>query len=100
MKTGVVRRPDRRRVIAAKRIREIQHVRIKLGKRTPRTLKIEQHIMVAAAQQNRMMQGINPVQEVGMGLYIKNVLNLLQLGNTHKLQRFRLPFLRVAFDTR
>ena len=61
MKTGVVRRLNRLSVIAAKRIRKIEHVGIKLRQRPPRVFKIKQNIVIAAAEQNRITPGINPM---------------------------------------
>ena len=76
MKTSVIRRLNRRGVIAAKRVREILYVRIKLRQRPPRMLKIKQNIVIAAAEQNWMTSGINPMEKMGMRLHVKNVLNL------------------------
>ena len=35
-----------------------------------------------------------------MRLNIKNILDLPEFRNTHELQRFRIPFLRMALNTR
>ena len=100
MKTGIVRRLDRRGVIAAERIRKIQHVRIKLTQRPPGTLEIKENVVIIPAEQYRVTGGIDPVQKMGMRLHIKHVLNLPELRDTHKLQRFRIPLLRMTFDPR
>ena len=76
MKTGVVGGLDRLSVIAAKRIREIQYVGVKLRQRPPRMRKIKQNIVIAAAEKERMTFSINTMQEVGMRLHVKDVLDL------------------------
>ena len=63
-------------VIAAKRVRKIKNVRVKLRQRPTRTGKIKQNIVIAAAEEDRMTFSINPMQEVGMRLHVKDVLDL------------------------
>jgi hypothetical protein len=51
-------------------------VGIKLRQRPPRMRKIKQNIVIAAAEKDRMTFSINPMQEVGMRLHVKDVLDL------------------------
>ncbi|MNQ86123.1 hypothetical protein D3C85_1013080 [compost metagenome] len=86
MKTGLVRRFHRFVIVPTERIREIEHARVELRQRAARAFKIKQDHMRAAAQQNRMFVGVDAMQEVGMRLDIKHILDLFQLRHAHKLQ--------------
>ena len=66
MKTGIARRLYRRRVIATKRVGQVQHVRIELRQCPSRVRKIKQDIVIATAQQNWPTLRIHPVQEMGV----------------------------------
>ena len=99
MKTSLARRLYRRSVIAAKRIRKIQDVRIELGQRPARTGKIKQNVVIASTQQDWPVIGIHTVQEMSMRLEVEHVADLVQFRKAHKLQRFRIPLLRVTLDT-
>ncbi|MOA33086.1 hypothetical protein D3C78_1543480 [compost metagenome] len=54
--------------------------------------------MQRTTEQDRLTITVGTVQEMGMRLHVEHVLNLLQLGNAHKLQRIWVPLLRVSLD--
>ncbi|MNE32026.1 hypothetical protein D3C80_1256190 [compost metagenome] len=73
-------------------------MRIKLRQRAARVLKIEFYVVQRTAQQDRLTITVGAMQEMRMRLHVEHVLDLLQFGNAHKLQRIRIPLLRVALD--